>query len=208
MAMARHPTVLDASVDGSRCSYEREDPIPVDEAEYVRIALADPDTVWELHDGVVVEKPGMSFQHQDLSFYLGHQLAQQLDRAQFRVRVNGGRLRRSGKAYFVPDVIVIPTVILGPEIYRPDVLEVYDVPLPFVAEVWSPTTGTYDIDTKLPEYRKRGDLEIWRLQPFERTLTMWRRQPDGSYDETTVTGGTVQLLALPAVTVDLDALFV
>jgi Uma2 family endonuclease len=76
-----------------------------------------------------------------------------------------------------------------------------------VVEVWSPSTGGYDIDAKIPEYRRRGDLEIWRLHPFEKTLAAWRRQPDGSYTELILQGGTVQAVALPNVTIDLDALF-
>jgi Uma2 family endonuclease len=76
-----------------------------------------------------------------------------------------------------------------------------------VVEVWSPSTGGYDIDAKLPTYRARGDREIWRIHPYERTLTTWRRQPDGSYAETVHRGGTIEPIAVPGVTIDLDALF-
>ena len=90
---------------------------------------------------------------------------------------------------------------------RRDVLEAYDAPLPLVIEVCCPSTGDYDVDTKLGEYQRRGDLEIWRIHPFDRTLTAWRRQPDGSYTESQYAGGTVQPVALPNVTIDLDTLF-
>ena len=60
---------------------------------------------------------------------------------------------------------------------------------------------------KLREYQRRGDLEIWRIHPYEHTLTAWRRQPDGSYAESLHTSGTVSPNALPGVTIDLDALF-
>jgi Uma2 family endonuclease len=86
-------------------------------------------------------------------------------------------------------------------------LETYAAPLPLVVEVWSPSTGEYDLETKLREYQLRSDLEIWRLHPYERTLTAWRRQPDGSYSESRHEAGTVQPIALPGVTIDLDALF-
>ena len=69
-------------------------------------------------------------------------------------------------------------------------------------------TGRYDIDAKIPGYQARGDAEIWRLHPFARTLTMWRHQPDGTYTETMVRGGTVRLHALPDVVIDVDQLFV
>ena len=76
-----------------------------------------------------------------------------------------------------------------------------------VVEVWSPSTGTYDVNAKLPEYRRRGDLEVWRVHPFERTLTVWRRQPDGGYVETIYDGGRVQPASMPGVTIDLDVLW-
>jgi Uma2 family endonuclease len=76
-----------------------------------------------------------------------------------------------------------------------------------VVEVWSPSTGRYDVDTKFPEYRARGDHEVWRVHPFERIVTVWRRQPDDSYIESRHSGGTIELWALPGVTIDLDAVF-
>ena len=79
-------------------------------------------------------------------------------------------------------------------------------PLPLVVEVWSPTTGRYDLATKLKGYKERGDLEIWYIHPYERTLTVWRRQPDGSYDEALYEGGIVPVVSLPGVSIDLDAL--
>ena len=74
-------------------------------------------------------------------------------------------------------------------------------------ESWSPSTGTHDMNTKLPLYRERGDAEIWRLHPFDRDVVAWRRQPDGRYTESRVSGGRVTLLALPDVTIDLDKVF-
>jgi Uma2 family endonuclease len=84
---------------------------------------------------------------------------------------------------------------------------VFPGPLPFIAEVWSPSTGQLDVSEKLPEYQARGDAEIWWLHPRRRTLTTWVRQPDGSYTEAVYRGGVVRLSALPEVTIDLDELF-
>ena len=61
----------------------------------------------------------------------------------------------------------------------------------------SRSTGYYDVDAKLPEYQRRGDLEIWRIHPYERTLIAWRCQADGSYTESLYTSGTVQSAATP-----------
>ncbi len=88
-----------------------------------------------------------------------------------------------------------------------DRLEIYDEPLLFIAEFWSPCTGGYDVDAKVPEYMKRGDLEIWRIHPYDRTITAWRRQADGSYAESVYSAGKVRLHALPDVTVDIDGQF-
>jgi Uma2 family endonuclease len=86
-------------------------------------------------------------------------------------------------------------------------MEAYPEPLPLVVEIWSPSTGGYDIASKLPEYKQRGDREIWRIHPYERTLTAWRRQADGSYAETIFTGGIIEPVALPGVRIDLNSLF-
>jgi len=88
----------------------------------------------------------------------------------------------------------------------PRSFDAFAEPLPLVVEVWSRTTGYCDIAAKLPAYRERGDLEIWFIHPYERTLTAWRRQPDGSYAEEVYRGGMVAVTSLPDVTIDFDAL--
>jgi len=85
-------------------------------------------------------------------------------------------------------------------------LEVYDALLPLVVEVWSAATGDFDVASKVPEYQARGDEEIWRIQPFERTLTSWVRQGDGSYRLVLHPHGSVRATFLPWV-VDLAVLF-
>ncbi len=174
---------------------------------YERLALEDPDGQWELHGGRPQEKPAMTWEHNETMVLLGHFLMQQLDRDVFRVRINAGRVRRSSLNVYIPDVMVIPTAYGEGLRNRPDTLEVFDGPLPLVVEVWSPSTGGYDVDAKLPEYQRRGDAEIWRIHPYDRTLTAWRRQPDGTYEETIFRDGIVHPTALPHVAIDLDALF-
>ena len=181
--------------------------MPVSEQTYELVAREGPDGQWELHGGRLREKPGMPWNHGDAMSELGRVLGNQLDRRRYRVHVNHARMRGSSERYFIPDVAVIP-IELGDALRgRPDALEVYDQPLPLVVEVWSPSTGGYDVDAKLPEYQRRGDPEAWRLHPYERTLTAWRRRPNGSYEETVYRGGTVAPASLPGVVIDLDALF-
>ena len=177
------------------------------EQAYQEFVLSGVEGVWELHDGVLVEKSGMGWEHGGFATFLAHLLILQLDRQQFWVAVNDWRTRYSLGTIFVPDIVVAP-VAYGQEFRgRPGTLAMFSDPLPLVVEVWSRSTGGYDVNAKLPVYMQRGDLEIWRIHPYDRTLTSWVRQPDGSYQETVYRGGIVSLAALPGVTIDLDELF-
>ena len=122
-------------------------------------------------------------------------------------RSSHARLRRSADTYYIPDIVVIPTPVVQALLEQPGSLDAYPEPLPLVVEIWSPSTGRYDINEKLPDYQQRGDLEIWYVHPYERTLTAWRRQPDGAYAESVYHGGIVRPESLPGVTVDLATPF-
>lgn len=179
----------------------------VTEQTYQAVAVEDPERRWELHDGLLVEKPWMGNEHSDIKTYLGHRLILQLNPAEYRVHIDSTRLRETQRCYYIPDVTVIPVELFRRGLGHPGRLEFYNEPMPFVAEVWSPSTGRFDVDEKLPAYQRRGDLEIWRLHPHDRTLTVWRRQPNGTYSESVYLGGIVPVVSLPGVTIDLDALF-
>jgi Uma2 family endonuclease len=73
--------------------------------------------------------------------------------------------------------------------------------------MWTAREGGRHPARRLPEYQRRGDLEIWRIHPYDHTLTAWRRQPDGSYAESLHEHRLIQPVALPGVTVNLDTLF-
>ena len=178
----------------------------VSEREYQELLLGDDDHLWELWDGVLVEKPPMTIGHTDVASYLGHLLQSQLDHRWFRVHINGARLLLPTRSIYIPDVAVVPANLVLPHKRDPHGFRAYADPLPLVVEVWSPTTGNYDVEIKLKGYRERGDQEIWFIHPYERTLTAGRRQPDGSYAEDVYTGGTVPIFLLPQVSIDLDAL--
>ncbi|MGH2616961.1 MAG: Uma2 family endonuclease [Thermomicrobiales bacterium] len=178
----------------------------ISEQEYRELALHDTDHLWELWDGLLVEKPLMSMKHDNVSFLLGHLLQSQLDWRVYRVNVNGGKTRYTARNYFIPDVVVIPAEYQIPHEDDPRAFNAFAEPLPLVVEVWSPSTGHYDFAMKLQGYRERGDTEIWFIHPYERTLTDWRKQPDGAYMEDLYRCGVVSVASLPGVTIDLDAL--
>jgi Uma2 family endonuclease len=176
------------------------------EQKFLQLAMEEPNQ-WELHCGQLRRKPAMTYEHNDLTDRLAFRLTAQVDPSLFVVRNAKGHVRRSAESYYIPDVYVIPIELTQTLRGRRDALEAYQAPLPLVIEVWSPSTGDYDVDSKLPEYRRRGDIEIWLIHPYDRTLTAWRRQPDGRYTESHHVRGTIQPAALPGVTIDLDTLF-
>ena len=178
----------------------------VSQQMYERVVLEDPDAKWEMYGGRLREKPGMTWAHSRIEVMLAYQLLQQLDLDEFHVSIDHGRVH-TDRSFYIPDLLVAPIAFSLPMRDRQDALEMYDQPLPLIVEVWSPSTGDYDIDAKLPGYQRRGDLEIWRVHPYERSVIAWRRQPDGSYIETTYGGGRVEVSSLPGVTIDLDQLF-
>jgi Uma2 family endonuclease len=180
--------------------------MPISEQTFKQVALEDPEGHWELHCGYLRRKPGMTARHNDLMDELHFAIRRQVDRKAFAVRNNKGHVHVTSQNYYIPDLFVIPVELMEP-LWGTRQLEAYEAPLPLVVEVWSPSTGAFDVATKVPEYQRRGDLEIWRIHPYEHTLTAWRRQPDGGYSETHYSGGTIQPIAVPNVTVDLDALF-
>ena len=183
--------------------------MPVSEATYLQLVREDPESKWELHCGRLWSKSEqpMTWEHGDLYGFLGFLLQSQLDRSAYIVHWNAGYVRRSETQYYIPDLIVVPAEMADRLFAEEGTVEAYREPLPLVVEVWSPSTGRLDIDEKLPEYQRRGDREIWRLHPYERTLTSWVRQPDGAYVETLYRGGTVRPAVFPHVVIDLDALF-
>ena len=177
------------------------------EEEYRAFALGDGSGLWELVRGELREKPGMSVEHGGVMMTFAATLYNQLDPRQFVVRATHARLRRSEDTYYVPDIAVIPAAIERALRERPGSLDAYPEPLALVIEIWSPSTGRYDIREKLPDYQARGDLEIWYVHPYERTVTVWRRQSHGTYVESVHRGGELRPDSLPGVVIDLDTFF-
>ncbi len=181
--------------------------MPVSAATYEQLALEDPEGKWELVCGRLRHKPAMTTEHNEVARNLAALLIVALDRHHYAVDVNATKLRLPSGSYYIPDLTVLPRAAIRRLRDRPRQLEVYDEPVPLVVEVWSPSTGDYDTADKLPGYQARGDAEIWLLHPYDKTLTRWLRQPDGTYHEERVTAATVQPVALPGVTITISELF-
>ncbi len=181
--------------------------MPISEGTYERVALEDPENQWELVRGQLRPKPLMTAEHNQIGRMLTILLGMQLDLRQYIVGANAARLRISNGNHYVPDVCVIPMQMWQRLHERPGTFEVYDDPMPLVVEIWSPSTGAYDVQTKLAEYQLRFDTEIWRIHPYDRTLTAYRLQSDGGYRETIHTGGSISPTALPGVTIDIERLW-
>jgi Uma2 family endonuclease len=178
---------------------------PVSEETFRQLALGN--SRLELHRGQLREKPGMSVEHGHVMDDLLAQLYAQLDRRVYRLRAQHARLRVSSATYYVPDIAIIPRSMEQMLRARRGTLDAYSDPLPLVIEIWSPSTGAYDLSEKLTGYQQRGDLEIWYLHPYEHTLTAWRRQPVDSYAQSIHHSGTVSPTSLPGLTIDLETLF-
>jgi Uma2 family endonuclease len=181
--------------------------MPISEETFKRVSLEDPDGKWELDDGCLRRKPKMTFKHNEVQILLGHALLSQLDRSEYVIRIDAGLVRRSATRFYIPDLMVISRADAQRQFPDLDTWEVYTDPMLLVVEIWSPSTGRYDLTRKLAEYKRRGDREIWFLHPIEHTLTTWRRQADGTYTEALHRGGQVQPATLPSVTIDLDEIF-
>lgn len=179
------------------------------EKEFRAFSLGDGKGHWELVRGELRERPAMGVRHGGALETLVLILHQQLDRREYRVRIQHARLRRSADTYYIPDIAVVPIALVQALFDLPveESLDAYPESLPLVIEIWSPSTGRYDIRDKLPDYQARGDREIWYVHPYERTLTAWRRQQDGTYSQTVYRTGIVRSTSLPIVAFEVEALF-
>lgn len=162
---------------------------------------------WEIYQGELREKPPSSFGHNHAQAALVRQLIVQNSDEAFRVLCNAGHASIPGGDSYLPDTALVPAK-LTEELHRdPWQFERYSDPLPFVAEVWCPLSGNYDIDAKISGYRMRGDAEIWRVDPFDNSVRIRRRQTDGSYVESIERSGLIALHTRPGVQIDIDDLF-
>ena len=175
---------------------------------YERVALEDPDGLWELVCGELRQKSPMTFEHDHVIEMLADRLRALVSSEQISVRAHPIRLLTPSGAHYIPDLCLIPRELLRTRLEeKRRELSVLAESLPLVVEVWSPSIGRHDREVKLAEYRARGDAEIWLIHPREQSRISWRRTAHGHYRETRYAGGMVPLAGFPGVFLDLDALF-
>lgn len=180
--------------------------MPLTQETFAALVLEDTDGRWEIHRQRLREKPPMTFSHNRFARRLVRELNALLPE-EFEVLSNAGHLVLPNGDSYIPDVAVLTPDAAARFERDGRQFERYLDPLPLVVEVWSPSTGSYDVDAKLPGYRARGDAEIWRVHPYDRRVTVWRRRDNGTYDETIYLGGPIEVSSLPGIVVDLDRLF-
>ncbi len=180
--------------------------MPTSVATYERVALEDREGNWELVCGQLRRKPGMTMRHNTVSRLMYNTLYDQLPRDTFDIAANSARLRLPDGSHYVPDLVVIPLAAKEGS-WESVGLEAYAPPVPFVVEIWSPSTGDYDIESKVPGYKARGDAEIWFVDLRDQTVTRHREQPDGGYATDRLRRGRIRLTSLPVAIIDMDAIF-
>ena len=122
----------------------------ISEAEYEQLVWANPDQKWELVEGWLREKPGMTFEHGDTALELAYLLRTQLGRRQFRIAINDWRLQWPAATILIPDLVVVPIAMTDEFRGQPGRLVIYSQPLPLVVEVWSRSTGTMMLRSRFP----------------------------------------------------------
>ena len=100
----------------------------VTERTFEEIVLANPGRKLEMYEGQVREKPPMSIGHNRTQANLYLQLAMQLRKTVFEVRMSQAPVRRSARNYYLPDVYVVQRHPRGMQLKT---FEEFVDPLPF-----------------------------------------------------------------------------
>jgi Uma2 family endonuclease len=160
----------------------------------------------ELIDGAayVREPSSPSPLHQVVVFELGYQIQIALEGKPCRVFLAPFdiRLPKSTEADDQVDTVVQPDVFIVCDLKKIDARGMRGAP-DWIAEVFSPGTGSHDRRVKLPVYERAGVREVWLIDPIKRALTLHRLEAGryGPAIRLDLTGQT-SLTAVPGVTVN------
>lgn len=157
-------------------------PGPLRNVDY--FALPESNLHIELFDGRVLMAPAPTPMHQRVVVKLAGVLDEYSSRHGGAVFVAPLDVELADGQVFQPDVLY-----LAPEQAPPDEDHLRGAPA-LVVEVLSPGTRSYDIREKAPVYARAGVLEMWAVDPRERSVSVYRNR-DGVFGEPeTVAFGT------------------
>lgn len=156
----------------------------------------------------IKEPPAPSRPHQELVGELYLQVRLGLEGKSCRAYIAPFDLRRpqSGEADELIDTVVQPDVLIVCDLDKLDECGMRGAP-DWIAEVLSPATAGHDRVVKLPAYERAGVLEVWLVDPTDRTLSIYRLE-GGRYGRPTIhrlTGRTA-ISAFPDMSIDWDRL--
>jgi Uma2 family endonuclease len=164
----------------------------------------------ELIDGIayVKEPPAPTRFHQEIVGELYYQVRLALKGKSYHAYIApfDVRLPKAGEADGDIDTVVQPDVLIVCDVRKLDDRGMRGAP-DWIAEVLSPTTARHDQIVKLAVYERAGVLEVWHIQPSDRTLTMHRLE-GGRYRYPIVVEmkGRRAISAIPDVSIDWDRL--
>jgi len=169
------------------------------------------DERWELIDGVAYNMtPAPSRKHQEISWELSRQISAHLH-------------GKKCKAYTAPFDVRLPALGATDEttstVVQPDLVVVCDPEKlddrgckgapDLVIEILSPASLARDQREKLLLYEQAGVLEYWIVHPTDRTVSIFRRGPDGLYGKPSLytSEERAPVSVLPELVIDLGAVF-
>ena len=168
------------------------------------------DERYELIDGIayVRDPPAPSRFHQALVGELYYQIRLSLEGKRWHAYVApfDVRLPKDGEPDDLIDTVVQPDVVIVRDLSKLDKRGMRGAP-DWIAEVLSPRTTSHDQIVKLPVYERAGVLEVWLVNPTDRTLAIYRLENE-RYAAPVVLElkGRTAIDAAPGVSVDWDRL--
>ncbi len=166
---------------------------------------------WEIIHGVAYNMSAAPSRfHQQVAWELAGQI---------RDFLKGGEC----KGYFAPFTVRLPMAdeadIDITDVAEPDIVVICDPAKlddegcrgapDFIVEILSPSTSLRDHGDKLKMYERHGVKEYWIIDPIHKVVTVRRLGEDGKYSMPSIHAekGNLEVLTLPGLTVDLDAVF-
>ncbi len=166
---------------------------------------------WEIIHGVAYNMAAAPSRfHQQVSWELARQIGNFL---------KGGKC----KGYSAPFTVRLPNPDEADneitDVAEPDIVVVCDPDKlddegcrgapDFIVEILSPSTSLRDHRDKLEMYERHGVKEYWIIDPIHKVVIVRRLGQDGKYGMPLIHAekGNLEVLTLPGLTVDLDAVF-